>query len=150
MDVQDFQSEQTLLVEKVSRLEAMIDEDSGNSTNIVDVVKDFTDKFLLNLEFPRTCHDYLARGVRQSGYQYIDPDGFDHGDGPFKVLCRFQGTELMTEIEHDSLENFEVTPCEGVGCYHRTVNYTVTQQQMTSLISASQSCEQAIQVSAYP
>ena len=148
-------TQQTILTERVSNLEALIDQDSGNGTDILaekvvkmvkNDVKDVTDKFVLNLEFPKTCRDYITRGVRQTGYQYIDPDGFDHGEGPFMALCRFNGTDLITEIKHDSMESFEVQPCDGVGCYHKTISYEGTLHQMTNLISASQSCEQSIQV----
>ena len=131
----------------------MIDQGSGNGTTNIsmgEVVKedgsDFTENFLLNMEFPKTCHDYMARGVRQTGHQYIDPDGFDHGEGPFRVLCRFNGTDLITEIKHDSMESSEVETCEGVGCYHRNISYEGTLHQLTNLIGASQSCKQAIQV----
>ena len=109
--------------------------------------EELTDKFLLNMEFPRSCHGYLARGVRQTRHLYIDPDGFDSGEGPFEVLCRFDDGELLTEIRHNSMDGFEVTQCEGVGCYHKTIRYQGTMHQMASLISASESCEQAIQVS---
>ncbi len=37
----------------------------------------------------RSCHEYWKAGVTISGLYEIDPDGFNHGEPPFRVYCDF-------------------------------------------------------------
>ncbi len=45
---------------------------------------------------PRSCHEYLSRGIFESGYYDVDPDGFNFGQVPVRVYCRMEGGSISS------------------------------------------------------
>lgn len=95
----------------------------------------------------RSCAEYAAYGMTQSGMYNIDPDGQLVGLPGFDVFCNFSsGT---TEILHDKEFPVDITPCEEDFCYRLNVTYTAPMDQITALMDLSETCYQDISFSCF-
>ncbi|XP_076809883.1 contactin-associated protein-like 4 [Clavelina lepadiformis] len=89
---------------------------------------------------PPSC-DYINRTEKTSGTYVISPDLWTVQ--PFSVYCNFTG-ETETIIEHDSMNEIQLTSCEPNKCYKRHIRYNVAMEQIVALIQRSSECRQFI------
>ncbi|XP_076809882.1 contactin-associated protein-like 4 [Clavelina lepadiformis] len=89
---------------------------------------------------PPSC-DYINRTEKTSGTYVISPDLWTVQ--PFSVYCNFTG-ETETIIEHNSMNEIQVTSCEPNKCYKRQIRYNVAMEQIVALIQRSSECRQYI------
>ena len=63
---------------------------------------------------------------------------------PIRVHFSFDGDKVITEISHYQEKNIVVDHCDSIGCFQQEIEYDVPLEQITALVSLSESCEQYI------
>ena len=99
---------------------------------------------LAKIKILRSCEELARHGVKKSGLYIIDPDGEMISHDPIRVNCLFDGDKVVTEISHYQEKNIIVDHCDSIGCFKQDIEYDVPLEQITALISLSESCEQYI------
>ena len=92
----------------------------------------------------RSCEELARHGVNKNGLCIIDPDGEMISHDPIRVHCSFDGDKVITEISHYQEKNIVVDHCDSIGCFQQEIEYDVPLEQITALVSLSESCEQYI------
>ena len=99
---------------------------------------------LAKIKILRSCEELARHGVNKNGLYIIDPDGEMISHDPIRVHCSFDGDKVITEISHYQEKNIVVDHCDSIGCFQQEIEYDVPLEQITALVSLSESCEQYI------
>ena len=94
------------------------------------------------LSLPETCSALRKTGLNESVTAMINPAGLDKSLAAIQVQC---------DLPHDKTylgkeTKIEVTNCQTLRCYNKSLDYNASKEQIEALISSSMSCRQVIKL----
>uniref|UniRef100_A0A8C8M103 Contactin associated protein-like 5b n=1 Tax=Oncorhynchus tshawytscha TaxID=74940 RepID=A0A8C8M103_ONCTS len=102
----------------------------------------YTGETCHNSIYEASCEAHRQMGST-SGYFYIDPDG----SGPLKaalVYCNMTENKVWTVVGHNNRGSVNVTGATTKKPYVMRFNYTVSLEQLRTLIGRSEHCQQEV------
>ena len=94
------------------------------------------------LSLPETCSALKKTGLNESVTAMINPAGIDKSLAAIQVQCDLP--EDKTYLGKET--KIEVTNCQTLRCYNKSLDYSASKEQIEALISSSMSCRQVIKL----
>ncbi|XP_033975452.1 contactin-associated protein-like 2 [Trematomus bernacchii] len=92
--------------------------------------------------YPQSCEEYQHQG-KSSGSFWIDPDG-SGSIAPFRVHCDMTEGKVWTMLKNNLSPQTSVTSSEQEGKAVLQITYNVTDEQLLSVSSSAEYCEQYV------
>nr|XP_046264880.1 contactin-associated protein-like 2b [Scatophagus argus] len=92
--------------------------------------------------YQQSCEEYKHQG-KSSGSYWIDPDG-SGSISPFRVSCDMTEEKVWTTLKNNLSPQTSVTGAEQEGKAMLQINYNVTDEQVLSVTSSAEYCEQYV------
>ncbi|XP_039269503.2 uncharacterized protein LOC120344349 [Styela clava] len=87
-----------------------------------------------------TCKQLQERDEIETSGKYL----LGSANNQYEVHCDFSGSDAITEIRHDSMNEVKMTNCEDRGCYSKIPRYTISLNYTIKIIENSRECRQYI------
>ena len=94
------------------------------------------------LTLPETCSALKKTGLNETVTAMINPAGIDKSLAAIQVQCDLP--EDKTYLGKET--KIEVTNCQTLRCYNKSLDYSASKEQIEALISSSMSCRQVIKL----